>query len=118
MLTKLSKMIKHGELPQYSGCGLTKTDAMIVAKEFPSGIPMTPNGKQLRWAEEELLAWQNERLAMRNDIDAMQARAKKLRANFTPKLEKPKSDDPPKIIKTKLKPPQEREQQRKQRRSA
>ena len=105
MLTKVSEMVKHSELPKYSGCGLTRTDTMIREGEFPAGIPMT-DGKQLRWSLQEILAWQNERIAIRNDPRAMAARAKTLKAAFIPKSERKMVDDaPPRQKKLKLKPP-------------
>lgn len=61
-MTKLNRMIRLVDLPQYAGLKRTQIAALVEAGEFPKPIKLSEKGRALAWLECDLIAWQNCRI--------------------------------------------------------
>ncbi len=67
MVQQLNRLIRLADLPTYVGLKRTQIDELIKAGEFPKPIPLSDTGRAKAWLEAEVLCWQNERIAKRED---------------------------------------------------
>ena len=63
---RLNRMYRLRDLPQFVGLRRTQICELIKAGEFPKPIPLSDSGRAIAWLEQDLIAWQNARIAMRN----------------------------------------------------
>jgi prophage regulatory protein len=64
---RLLRIIRWGELPLYAGLRRTVIADMIAAGTFPKPIKLNDNGRAVGWLEHELVAWQQSRIAARDN---------------------------------------------------
>lgn len=69
-VSKLNRMIRFGDLPDYVGLRRTRIKEMIRAGCFPIGIKLTDGGRAVAWLEDDLVKWQQERAAKSNSSAA------------------------------------------------
>jgi prophage regulatory protein len=58
------RIIRRRQLPAFTGLGLSTIYEMISRNDFPRPIPLS--AKAVGWCEDELLAWQDARIAERD----------------------------------------------------
>jgi prophage regulatory protein len=63
----LQRMIRLRELSQFVGLRRTQIGELIKVGEFPKPVPLSDGGRAVAWLESDLVAWQNARIAARND---------------------------------------------------
>jgi predicted DNA-binding transcriptional regulator AlpA len=63
--TRLNKMFRLRDLPQYVGLRRTQISELIRAGEFPKPVPLSDSGRAVAWLEQDLIAWQKVRMAAR-----------------------------------------------------
>jgi prophage regulatory protein len=66
--TKLQKLIRKADLPDYTGLQRTTIAELIKDGKFPKPIPLTDEGRARAWLESEVLAWQARRIAQRDQV--------------------------------------------------
>jgi prophage regulatory protein len=66
MVERLHRIVRRRELPQFVGLQKTQIDELIKRGEFPKPISLSDNGRAVGWVEDELAAWQRQRLAKRD----------------------------------------------------
>jgi prophage regulatory protein len=64
---KLHRIIRLRDLPDFVGLKRTQIDALIVKGEFPKPIKLNDTGRAKGWLEHELIAWQQGRIAARDE---------------------------------------------------
>jgi predicted DNA-binding transcriptional regulator AlpA len=62
----LLRIIRLSELPAYVGLQRTQIDELIKLGEFPRPIKLSESGRSKGWLEQELVAWQQERISARD----------------------------------------------------
>ncbi|HVX56368.1 MAG TPA: AlpA family phage regulatory protein [Candidatus Saccharimonadales bacterium] len=65
-MDQLHKIVLRSKLVQYSGLGRTQTDKLIAEGRFPR--PVKLSARRIGWLEQELIAWQQDRLAERDRV--------------------------------------------------
>jgi predicted DNA-binding transcriptional regulator AlpA len=63
--TPLYRLLRLAEVQAISGLKRTQIKAAVRRSEFQKPILLTPGGRAIAWAEEEVLAWREARLASR-----------------------------------------------------
>ena len=63
---RLNRMYRLRELPQFVGLRRTQIGELIKTGEFPKPVPLSDSGRAVAWLEQDLIAWQNARIAARN----------------------------------------------------
>ena len=63
---RLNRMFRLRDLPQFVGLRRTQIGELIKAGEFPKPVPLSDSGRAIAWLEQDLIAWQNARIAARN----------------------------------------------------
>jgi prophage regulatory protein len=63
-MTELNRIIRKKELPKFTGLQRTAIDNLIRIGSFPRPIPL--GKRSVGWLESEVLAWQEERIALRD----------------------------------------------------
>jgi predicted DNA-binding transcriptional regulator AlpA len=61
----LHRIIRQRDLPAFVGLQRTQIDELIKKGEFPQPIPLSDGGRAKGWLEDEVAAWQRQRLAKR-----------------------------------------------------
>ena len=64
---RLNRMYRLRDLPQFVGLRRTQIAELIKAGEFPRPVPLSDGGRAVAWLECDIVAWQNSRIAARND---------------------------------------------------
>jgi predicted DNA-binding transcriptional regulator AlpA len=64
--TTLRRVIRKRDLSQFAGLQRTQINALIKQGEFPAPIKLSDSGRAVGWFEDELIQWQQERLAARD----------------------------------------------------
>jgi prophage regulatory protein len=59
-------MYRLRDLPQFVGLRRTQIGELVKAGNFPRPIPLSDSGRAVAWLEQDLIAWQNSRIAVRN----------------------------------------------------
>jgi prophage regulatory protein len=67
---RLNRMFRLRDLPQFVGLRRTQIGELIKAGEFPKPVPLSESGRAIAWLEQDLIAWQNARIAARNSVAA------------------------------------------------
>lgn len=67
---RLNRMFRLRDLPQFVGLRRTQIAELIKAGEFPKPVPLSDSGRAVAWLEQDLIAWQNARIAVRNSVTA------------------------------------------------
>jgi prophage regulatory protein len=65
-MQRLHRIVRRRELPQFVGLQRTQIDELIKRGEFPKPVPLSDTGRAVGWIEDELAAWQRQRLAKRD----------------------------------------------------
>jgi len=65
-LPSLSRVLRKRDLPAVVGVSRTAIEAMIEAGEFPKPIRINDHARILGWLESEIIAWQQQRRALRD----------------------------------------------------
>ncbi len=65
MTAILHRIIRQSELPQV--CGLKRTQIQQLIKEGDFPAPVRLSARRKGWLEAELIAWQQQRIARRQD---------------------------------------------------
>ncbi|MBR1238430.1 AlpA family transcriptional regulator [Bradyrhizobium sp. AUGA SZCCT0182] len=68
--SRLNRMFRLRELPEFVGLRRTQIGELIKTGEFPKPIPLSDTGRAVAWLEGDLIAWQNGRIAARNNESA------------------------------------------------
>jgi prophage regulatory protein len=63
---RLNRMFRPRELPQFVGLRRTQIGELIKTGEFPKPVPLSDSGRAIAWLEQDLIAWQNARISVRN----------------------------------------------------
>jgi predicted DNA-binding transcriptional regulator AlpA len=63
---RLNKLYRLRDLPQFVGLRRTQIAELIKAGQFPKPILLSDSGRAVAWLEDDLIAWQNARIAARN----------------------------------------------------
>jgi prophage regulatory protein len=63
---QLNRMYRLRDLPQFVGLRRTQIGELVKAGNFPRPIPLSDSGRAVAWLEQDLIAWQNSRIAVRN----------------------------------------------------
>lgn len=63
---RLNRMFRLRDLPQFVGLRRTQIGELIKAGEFPKPVPLSDSGRAIAWLEQDLIVWQNARIAARN----------------------------------------------------
>ena len=63
----LNRMYRLRDLPQFVGLRRTQIAVLIKTGEFPKPINLSDSGRAVAWLESDLVAWQNARIALRNE---------------------------------------------------
>jgi prophage regulatory protein len=71
--SRLQRFIRKADLPDFTGLGRTKIYELIRADDFPKPVQVNDAGNMVAWLESELLAWQTERIASRDENAAERA---------------------------------------------
>jgi prophage regulatory protein len=64
-MERLHRIVRRRELPQFVGLQRTQIDELIKRGEFPKPVPLNDTGRAVGWLEDEVAAWQRQRLAAR-----------------------------------------------------
>lgn len=64
--TRLNRLYRLKDLPQFVGLRRTQIAELIRAGQFPKPIPLSDTGRAVAWLESDLIAWQHARIAERN----------------------------------------------------
>jgi prophage regulatory protein len=67
---RLHRIVRRRGLPQYVGLQKSQIDELVRKGEFPRPIPLSDTGRAVGWIEDELAAWQQQRLAKRDGTGA------------------------------------------------
>lgn len=67
---RLNRMYRFADLPQFVGIKHTQINVLIKLGEFPQPVPISKSGRAIAWLESDLIAWQNSRIAARNQSNA------------------------------------------------
>jgi predicted DNA-binding transcriptional regulator AlpA len=70
----LLRIIRLRELPTYVGLQRTQIDELIRNGEFPAPVKLSDSGRAKGWLEHEVIAWQQERLAKRDNATKRRSR--------------------------------------------
>lgn len=70
---RLQRLISKRELPQFMRLGRSSLYKLICAGEFPQPVSIYSNSRIRAWLEDELIRWQQERIAARNSPEAIKA---------------------------------------------
>ncbi|MEQ1865636.1 MAG: AlpA family phage regulatory protein [Micropepsaceae bacterium] len=62
----LNRMYRLRDLPQFVGLRRTQITELIKGGQFPKPIQLSDAGRAVAWLESDLIAWQNARIALRN----------------------------------------------------
>jgi prophage regulatory protein len=62
----LHRIIRRRELPTFVGLQRTQINELIKRGEFPKPIPLSDSGRAIGWVEDDVVAWQRQRLARRD----------------------------------------------------
>jgi prophage regulatory protein len=62
----LARIVRKPDLSKYVGLGRTVIAEMIAAGKFPKPIKVNDAGRILGWLEDEIIAWQQSRRALRD----------------------------------------------------
>ena len=68
-ITKLNRMIRLAQLPEYVALQRTQIDELIKKGEFPKPIRLSDTGRAKAWLECDVLAWQNARMVKAHNED-------------------------------------------------
>ena len=60
------RIIRRHDLPKYVGLQRTQITELIKAGQFPKPISLSDHGRSVGWVEDEVIAWQRQRLAKRD----------------------------------------------------
>ncbi len=63
---QLNRMFRLSELPQFVGMGRTRINELIKVGQFPKPIPIGNSSRAFAWLEQDIIAWQLSRIAIRN----------------------------------------------------
>jgi prophage regulatory protein len=63
---RLNRMFRLRELPQFVGLRRTQIGELIKTGKFPKPVPLSDSGRAIAWLEQDLIAWQNARISVRN----------------------------------------------------
>ena len=66
----LNRLYRLKDVEQFAGLKRTQIGALIKAGEFPRPVPLSDGGRAKAWLEHELIAWQNTRVAKRDEMAA------------------------------------------------
>jgi prophage regulatory protein len=61
---RLQRFVRKGDLPDYVGLRRTTIEELIKQGRFPKPIKLTE--RAVAWSEQELIEWQQERIAARD----------------------------------------------------
>lgn len=64
---RLNRMYRLCDLPQFVGLRRTQISELIRRGEFPKPIQLSDTGRAIAWLESDIVAWQNARIALRNE---------------------------------------------------
>jgi len=67
---QLHRIVRRRDLSQFVGLQRSQIAELIKKGEFPGPIPLSDTGRAVGWLEDELAAWQRQRLAKRNGTGA------------------------------------------------
>lgn len=62
---QLQRLIRLKELPTYVGLRKSQIQYMVKNGEFPKPVKLTEKGRYQAWPEDEVIAWQQKKLAAR-----------------------------------------------------
>jgi predicted DNA-binding transcriptional regulator AlpA len=60
------RIIRRHDLPKYVGLQRTQIAELIKSGQFPRPISLNDNGRAVGWLEDEVIAWQRQRLSKRD----------------------------------------------------
>jgi predicted DNA-binding transcriptional regulator AlpA len=60
------RIIRRHDLPKYVGLQRTQIAELIKSGQFPRPISLNDNGRSVGWLEDEVIAWQRQRLSKRD----------------------------------------------------
>lgn len=63
---RLNRIYRKPELQAFIGVRRTKVAELMENEDFPRPIKLTPGGRAIGWLEDELIAWQQSRIAARD----------------------------------------------------
>jgi len=63
---KLHRVYRRKDLELFTGLKRTAIDDLIARGEFPKPIVLSESGRAVAWLETDLIAWQDSRIAARN----------------------------------------------------
>lgn len=63
---RLHRIIRLRDLPQYVGLQRTQIAELIANGQFPKPVALSDTGRAKGWLEDEVAAWQRQRLARRD----------------------------------------------------
>jgi prophage regulatory protein len=66
MERQLRRVHRRKALEAFTGLKPTALDNLIASGEFPKPIPLSDGGRAVAWLEDDLIAWQDGRIAARN----------------------------------------------------
>lgn len=70
MEQRLNRLIRLAELPLYVGLQRTQIAYLIDIGEFPRPVPLSDSGRAVAWLESDIIAWQGQRVAKRDEVAA------------------------------------------------
>jgi len=68
-MNQLRKIIRKKDLYNFTGLRRTALEEEIAAGRFPKPFPLTPGGRAKSVFEDEIVEWQKQRLAIRDQRD-------------------------------------------------
>lgn len=71
----LHRIIRLRELPTWVGLQRTQIDELIQRGQFPKPIKLNDDGRAKGWLESEVVAWQQERIAKRDEAETKRRRS-------------------------------------------
>ena len=79
MEKKLRTVLRKADLPRFVGLGRSQIDKLIELEQFPKGAPASDTGRADIWDEQEVIAWQEQQFAKRDDPVFMAERRQRKR---------------------------------------
>ena len=66
----LHRLYRPRDLPEFVGLRRTQIAELIKAGKFPKPVPLSDGGRAKAWLESELIDWQKDRIAARDERKA------------------------------------------------
>lgn len=69
----LNRLIRLADLPPYVGLHRSQIDQLVAQGEFPRPIKLSDAGRAKAWLENDIVDWQNHRIAKSRAVDSSSA---------------------------------------------